>query len=232
MKFILSIFVALATLVFPAAQAATLVPDTKAALVDYIVESKNPADAKTAKQIVDAAFKYGDQYDVDPFLILSVIKAESNFNPKARNRSSATGLMQVIPYWHRDKIKGRSLFNIGVAVEVGTQVLQEYLVMNKDNLRKAMRKYSGGASDAYHKRIQVMHAELRRAVAIWQFNKERSIVVPSYGEVRSWHAAARDHVPLPTPTVAALPPVPMHEPSKDERSFTALVAMYTSVSAQ
>ncbi|MBU5485558.1 lytic transglycosylase domain-containing protein [Clostridium sp. MSJ-11] len=43
----------------------------------------------------DIVYKYSREYDIDPYLVFSVIKAESNFNPDAVSHKSAYGLMQV-----------------------------------------------------------------------------------------------------------------------------------------
>ncbi len=40
--------------------------------------------------------KYSAMYQVDPYLIMSIIKAESNFDADAVSQKSATGLMQII----------------------------------------------------------------------------------------------------------------------------------------
>jgi len=37
------------------------------------------------------------RYDLDPALVLEVVRAESNFNPRARSHKGALGLMQLIP---------------------------------------------------------------------------------------------------------------------------------------
>ena len=227
MKYIITLFAALALLVFPAAHAGTTVNYTKEALVKFISESKdNKADKDLAKQIVDAAFRSGDKYSVAPLLILSFIRAESNFNPKAKNRSGASGLMQVIPYWHRDKIKGRNIFNVSVAVDVGTPVLQEYLLDHRDNLKRAMRKYSGGAGGKYSGKIQAFHGELRQVVVAYQFQKERNIISPKYGDVRSWHASAdRAHTDYPVQQALALAPVQPTRP-RDPRDYASIMAVY------
>ncbi|MFT5448267.1 MAG: hypothetical protein ACI9DC_003451 [Gammaproteobacteria bacterium] len=47
--------------------------------------------------IVRWVHKLAPKYRLDPALVLAVIRAESNFNPKARSPKNAQGLMQLIP---------------------------------------------------------------------------------------------------------------------------------------
>ena len=51
----------------------------------------------TAKRILAAVYENSLQYDIQPELILSVIKVESEFNPKAYSNAGALGLMQIMP---------------------------------------------------------------------------------------------------------------------------------------
>ena len=41
--------------------------------------------------------KYSAMYDLDKYLVMSVIKVESNFNEKATSVKDARGLMQIPP---------------------------------------------------------------------------------------------------------------------------------------
>jgi len=47
-------------------------------------------------------YKYSSEYNLDPYLVFSIIKAESSFNPEATSHKNARGLMQVTDdtaYW-------------------------------------------------------------------------------------------------------------------------------------
>lgn len=40
--------------------------------------------------------KYSDEYEIDPYLVLAVMKTESNFNKEAVSKKNAKGLMQIM----------------------------------------------------------------------------------------------------------------------------------------
>src|SRR5438046_5437697 len=46
---------------------------------------------------VSTAYRAGDQYAVDPLLILAVMAVESRYNPVAESQVGAQGLVQVVP---------------------------------------------------------------------------------------------------------------------------------------
>jgi soluble lytic murein transglycosylase-like protein len=97
----------------------------------------------TAKRITHAAIVASANYGVSVSLILAVMATESGFNPNAKSRSGAIGLMQVVPYWHRKEIKGRDLYNIKTAVDVGTQIIQHKLLEAKGSENIALARYCG-----------------------------------------------------------------------------------------
>jgi len=43
----------------------------------------------------EVILKYSKEYNLDPYLVLSVIKSESKFNAEARSNKDAMGLMQI-----------------------------------------------------------------------------------------------------------------------------------------
>lgn len=47
--------------------------------------------------VVVAIYQMAPEYGLDPALVLEVVRAESNFNPRARSHKGALGLMQLIP---------------------------------------------------------------------------------------------------------------------------------------
>ena len=137
-------------------------PDGKAqkAYASWIVQStKNKVPLNKATKIVDAVYGETQGTQIDPVFILGLIRAESHFNHKAANSYGARGLMQVVPRWHRDKLKGQDPFDVYVNVRVGVQVYKDCLTKFKSE-KKALACYSGGAGTHYHKRIAQTKTEL------------------------------------------------------------------------
>lgn len=76
-----------------------------------ISEGANP-------RIVDAAIREALRQHADPLLVLSVINAESGFNPNARSAVGARGLMQIMPGTGR----GLGVYNAGMLYDVETNL--------------------------------------------------------------------------------------------------------------
>lgn len=69
-------------------------------------------------RIVDAAIREALRQHADPLLVLSVINAESGFNPNARSAVGARGLMQIMPGTGRDL----GVSNAGMLYDVETNI--------------------------------------------------------------------------------------------------------------
>lgn len=155
--------------VFPA-KAETPTPAAIAHMIS--VETSDTGVSKSdIARIVKAVFAEAKKHSIDPLLMLSLINTESKFRSWAKNNSGARGLTQVIPRWHRDKIKGRNIMHIETNIEVGAQVLADCLDRNNGYIKKALRCYSGGARN-YQAKLMSGRAELQKAEVLYRFQKE------------------------------------------------------------
>lgn len=132
--------------------APSIIPSASQTALASKIAGKYDIPPVVAQQIVAAAHTEAKANDLDPLLVLSVIAAESSFNPKAQNKSGAMGLMQAIPRWHRDKIKNLGISNsqllsVEPNVRLGVVILKEYLRLSNGNMTLALQKYNGSAKD-------------------------------------------------------------------------------------
>jgi len=96
--------------------------------------------------------KNSKKYKLNPFLILSVIKAESLFNPNAISSVYATGLMQLMPATAKDiakniKMKNYNLKNPSTSITFGSYYLAWLNKYFKGNLPLMVAGYNAGAGN-------------------------------------------------------------------------------------
>lgn len=140
--------------------------DKRDSLAEWIQSNNNKLSLEKSTRIVDVVNYNASQLQLDPLFILSMIKAESSYKPSATSYVGARGLMQVMPRWHHDKLKGRNPYAIDVNIEVGTKIWDACLDKTNGNVYKALSCYSGGASKRYSKKIAKTHKELNEQVRV------------------------------------------------------------------
>lgn len=104
---------------------------------------------KTYSEYVE---KYAKEFNVDPLLIFSIIKAESNFNEKAYSSSGAKGLMQLMEATaleiankiNEPLIEQDSLLEPEKNIMIGTKYYAELLKSYDGNMLLALTAYNAG----------------------------------------------------------------------------------------
>jgi soluble lytic murein transglycosylase-like protein len=114
-------------------------------ITEFIAKRYRVSDAAVANYVA-AAYRAGEQYSLDPLLILAVMAVESRYNPVAESLVGAKGLMQVIPKYHLDKLVDHggedALLEPEVNIQVGAQILREYQRRFRDT-ETALQMYAG-----------------------------------------------------------------------------------------
>ncbi len=84
-----------------------------------------------------------ERHGVDARLILGVIRVESNFDPKARSKSGARGLMQLLPETGR-RFGARALDDPAQNIDAGTRYLRYLLDLFHGDIDQALAGYNAG----------------------------------------------------------------------------------------
>jgi len=163
--------------------------DVPTAEIDHFEKDLSPppappitqASAQTPIQrpqisVADAVTGSSQRYHLDPDLVNSVIRAESNFNPRAVSSKGAQGLMQLMP--QTSSVLGvHNAFDPETNVEAGTRYLRELLERYNFDLIKALAAYNAGPQRVeqfggvppYHE----THAYVTRIIR--DFNKKKTL---------------------------------------------------------
>ncbi|MEW5977015.1 MAG: transglycosylase SLT domain-containing protein [Acidobacteriota bacterium] len=97
-------------------------------------------------------FQEAEKYQIDPFLALSLIRQESSFNPNARSRANAYGLMQLLPSTARSVARQlgtrrpslSQLYDPGLNIRLGMRYLSDMLKKFNGQEDKALASYNAG----------------------------------------------------------------------------------------
>jgi soluble lytic murein transglycosylase-like protein len=116
----------------------------------YVRNIEPPPAVATANPSASKALPYRDiihavaaQHTLAPELVESVIRVESNFEPRAVSPKGARGLMQLMPATAA-KLGVRNVFDVRENVEAGVRHLRDLVDRYQGNLALALAAYNAG----------------------------------------------------------------------------------------
>jgi soluble lytic murein transglycosylase-like protein len=102
----------------------------KAKALSAHISEKFKVDPAHANNVVTSAMQTASKTGLPPTLVLAVIAVESSFKASARN-GNARGLMQIIPFWHKEKVQAvggpEELMKVDKNIATGSSILKEYI---------------------------------------------------------------------------------------------------------
>lgn len=147
----------------------------------------------------DMIRNHGAVYNVDPFLISSVIRQESIFNPVILSPVGAVGLMQIMPYTGKyiarqlkEEFFVDSLSRPGFNIRYGVYYLRELLDQFKENLVLVLASYNGGPHNAKKWYERNKHEEFDLFVEDLLFAETRNYVKKVLGNYWTYQNLARN----------------------------------------
>jgi len=122
-------------------------------LIVLIIE--NAAKSMFPLKYKDMVFKYAMEFEIDPYLVFAIMKAESSFNPKAVSRKGAVGLMQIAETtgeWgakclNLDNYSTDDLYDPDLNIRIGCWYLNRLMKEFDNELELVIAAYNGGSGN-------------------------------------------------------------------------------------
>jgi soluble lytic murein transglycosylase len=103
----------------------------------------------------DFVLKYSEQFEIDPYLVMAIMKAESSFRPKVVSHKGAKGLMQLTDQtaqWGAEQLELNDftiekLFEPETNIMIGCWYLDKLKKEFNNNLKLVVAAYNGGSGN-------------------------------------------------------------------------------------
>lgn len=145
--------------------------------------------------IIESAAK---KYNVDPYLIFSVIKIESNFDKNAISKAEAKGLMQVIESTAIEQSRGIAtidkdnidFFDPYTNIEIGTKYFSNLIKRYDGNIYLAICAYNAGLGniDKWFKQPYNQYTDFETTIDLVKFEETKmylSKVIDAYNSYKT-----------------------------------------------
>ena len=136
--------------------------DTRTKVLTVYLQKRFRLNKLEASRFADYYMAAGKEFNVDPYLLVSMSSAESAFRRDAISDKDAIGIMQVVPrYWlyRLDFIHTRAdLFNPQLNIRAGAYILA-YFMKKCGGLRQGIRCYNGGPRAVKNPRLETINYE-------------------------------------------------------------------------
>lgn len=146
-------------------------PVPVSALASFIADHWR-LEPEYATRVSEVAVSTADTYGIDPFLLMAIAATESAFRHEVGNPGGGHdpmrpyGIMQVAGRWHADKFPDGKVVRTTLEenLDIGAQVFQQLLSLEKGNERRALARYNGAPPDsmAYPAKVQRVQAKLKQ----------------------------------------------------------------------
>lgn len=132
----------------------------------------------------DALRRYSEENGLDPYLVASLIRQESEFNPGAVSRANAYGLMQLLPRTGKGTARQIGLVNYRTAslldpsinIELGTKYFREMVDHFGGQVEYALAAYNAGSSRVEDWRSSGSYRDIEEFVESIPFTETREYV--------------------------------------------------------
>ncbi len=133
------------------------------AIIRYIVLPKVVFPTKYKEQVLMSA----KNHNIDPFLVFSIMKAESKFDPNALSRRGAKGLMQIIDTtgeWAATELNMTDfttdqLFDPETNIEIGCWYIARLYNQYEGHIPTLLAAYNAGTGNVYKWRNNKKYSE-------------------------------------------------------------------------
>lgn len=125
-------------------------------LIYFVLFKVVEIDKKIMKAIYPLKYteyveKYAKKYDIDPYMVYAIIKAESNFDENAKSTTDAIGLMQIMEETALETankmdldVSVEDLFKPDININIGLNYFTYLLNKYDDNYALAIVAYNAG----------------------------------------------------------------------------------------